>query len=196
LNKKKHEIFFFSQHAKFTLNSLLHLPLLIPQHIHPQLISLPQDSQRILPLNLRHVSPIADSRQRAILIHNQRAQVVKLDCASARTHIDGYCRILPLWFRQGKRRICRELALVVLLGCLVGLAIFSAWGVWLGGRGHWSEWWISENIWVLDDDDGADTGTEGLHALDVWDWEDWLHGWKMWFTNSVIWEVGATDRKW
>jgi hypothetical protein len=67
------------------------LPLPLPQRLPPQLIPLPQYPQRILPLDIRHLSPITNPRQRAVFVDNQRAHVVQFDGAAAVGHVDCGC---------------------------------------------------------------------------------------------------------
>jgi hypothetical protein len=60
----------------------LNLPLpllLLPNPRQPKLIPLPKHSQRIPPLNLRHLSPIIDAAQRPILIHDDGTEVIEFD---------------------------------------------------------------------------------------------------------------------
>jgi hypothetical protein len=72
------------------LNRLLSTLLLLSlQRLPPRLIPLSQDAQSVLTLNVRHLRPIGDSRKGAVLIDDERAHVIELDCAASCAHVDG-----------------------------------------------------------------------------------------------------------
>lgn len=100
------------------------LPFIIRriERVPPQLIPLPQNTQGILLLDLRHFIPIRDPAERSIAIHHQRAQVVELDGAAGAGDVEFLRVLFGRW--EGERG-----------GVCVGGGVFGGRGGFLLGLG-------------------------------------------------------------
>lgn len=65
-----------------------------PQRRQPILVPLPDDSQRILLLDLGHLVPVCNAAERSVLVDDQRAHCIELD-AIALAHVQLYRLSVP-----------------------------------------------------------------------------------------------------